>query len=313
MRFIALLLLSVFTVAACSSDGTDPVQPVNRITPQETEETTPTLPTQDMEKPGEIKGVVLTSSEQEQANFTLVELTESQILGLGVTGNPGYGNSETFRVFSEDSPQPNSAYFVFYEREDSASDAIIITATFNSEDVDAALTALYFSLSVPDTAMILNKENTVVIVISEFNSPSAEDIADKLSQRLGLEIPGLGRISEACVFSKLNCTGYSVTDGSIELVLKNTAGREMVVKEVMAISDVIQDSECRTGELDQPLSAGSEGRFVLNKTSSGSTCDFEEGWMEKNRYEIEVEYSFGGQKDITRKVSGMLVASGSPS
>ena len=312
MRFIALLLLSIFTVVACSSDGTDPVQPGNRITPQETEETTSTPPTQDIEKPGEIKEVVLTSSEQEQANFTLVELTESQILGLGVTGNPGYGSSETFHRYFEDSPQPNFAYFVFYEREDSASDAVIITATFNSEDVDAALTALYFSLSVPDTAMILNKENTVVVVISEFNPPSAEDIADKLSKRLGIEPIGLGRISEACVFSRLNCTDYSVTDGRIELVIENNAGREMVVKEVIAISEVIQDSECRTGELDQPLPAGLEDRFVLNKTSDDSVCNFTEGWMGKNRYNIKVEYVWKDSMSLLHRTSGILIASGPP-
>ena len=268
----------------------------------------------------EITKIVLTPSEQEQGNLTLFELSE-ELIDIGLTENPGYANPEAFLEFFKikGSPRPSSVYLVFYTREDSHDIAAIITATFSPKDVNAAMSAFYPSLinslsllhSYHDALMILNKENTVVVVISEFDSLSAEYIADKLSKRLSLEVFGLDRISEACVFStpSFNCTGYSVTDSSIELVLKNTAGREMVVREVIATSDVLQDS-CRTGKIEKPLSHSSEDRFFLNEIYPGSACTYWEDWREKNQYSLQVSYTWGNSTNLLHRAKGVLFASG---
>ena len=290
MKFVGLLfLLFVFAVAACSSDGED---------------------SGGSSSTGEFTEVVLTDSER--VALTLVELNQDQLTKFGLVEHPGYTNPEFLsKIYKiNDLPQPKSTHLAFYATERTG-DAGIITTTFNSEDVDAALTSFYLHFRNPrDGTRILNKGNTIVVVFSDFNSPSAEDIAYKLSDRLDLEFLEINRLPELCFFSiSFNCTDYSVTDGRIELTLRNDAGRQMVVKEVVATSKAIDDSECGTGEIDTPLSYGSEGIFILDKNPTGSECSYGDGWMNKNPYLIKIQYTWD-QSDIVHIVSGELLASG---
>ena len=164
----SLLLLSVFVVAACNS-GT------------------------------QVTEVSLESSEQ--GTLKLYTLNQSEMTLSGMDENPGYMDNGAFsdlfsiirsQVFhgvlgSVPVPEPESAYAAFYEKEGSLGPVTVFTAVFNPEDMDAALEAFHLMSIRVYAFRVLHKENTIVLVASSDDSELTSDIADKLSQRFGME------------------------------------------------------------------------------------------------------------------------------
>ena len=165
----SLLLLSVFVVAACNS-GT------------------------------QVTEVSLESSEQ--GTLKLYALNQIEMTLSGLDEHPGYMANGAFsdlfliilsQVFlgsvlgSVRVPEPESAYAAFYEKEGSPGPVTVFTAVFNPEDMDAALEAFHLVSIRVYAFRVLHKENTIVLVASSDDSELTSDIADKLSQRFGME------------------------------------------------------------------------------------------------------------------------------
>ena len=318
VKFVALLLLFVaVSVTACSSGG----------------ETSG-----DKTSTGEITAVVLTDSER--GEYRLAKLTQNQLERLSMEKNPGHFMGDEYLIGTFESysglhfPEPESSYLAIYEKGNplkineigypEAATLSVITYVFNSETIDAALRTLYSSMSFASTEFaLLNKGNIVVLLwlgdrvgISNDHSPSVADVAGSISQRFGMEIVEIDRVPEFCSVSDFfSCVNYSVTDGGMEIVLQNNAG-EVEIREIIASSDLIEGSECGTGEIKRSLPDGSRNRFVLNKSSVGSACNYGEGWREKNRYTLKVSFVFLPRDRYINdliEADGILVASGSPS
>ena len=156
MRLIALLLLlSVFAVAACSSD--------------------------------DIKEVTLTPSEQ--GTLKLAEPGSSELAVLGLKEHPGYVNSRVRSLFS---PNMKSMYVASYEA-DSGSVILVMTVVAYGNNLDSAVES--FVTNEPTESgtdgkySVLTRGNTLVVVGSsdETDSELVTEISNKLSQRLGLE------------------------------------------------------------------------------------------------------------------------------
>ena len=157
MRLIALLLLlSVFAVAACSSD--------------------------------DIKEVTLTPSEQ--GTLKLAELGSSELAVLGMKEHPGYVNSS---VRSRFSPNMKSMYVALYEA-DSGSVILVMTVVAYRNNLDSAVES--FVTDEPTESgtdgkyRVLTSGNTLVVVVSSSDETDSElvtEISNKLAQRLGLK------------------------------------------------------------------------------------------------------------------------------
>ena len=166
MRLIALLLLlSVFAVAACSSD--------------------------------DIKEVTLTPSEQ--GTLKLAELGSSELAVLGMKEHPGYVNS---RVRSRFSRNMKSMYLALYET-DSGGSIVVMTVVAHGNNLDSAMES--FVTNEPTESgtdgkrRVLTSGNTLVAVGSsdETGSELVVEISNKLAQRLGLEFLDADKLIEA--------------------------------------------------------------------------------------------------------------------
>ena len=127
-------------------------------------------------------GVVLTLSERGALN--IANLTEVELLSLGMDENPGYVDAEKVSEF----PLAQTVYFAFYELRPGGDRLVIATVTFNnSGDLDADLEEIK-SASVDGDWVLLRDGNVLVVVEHEEDSEIVAGIADKLSRRLGMVV-----------------------------------------------------------------------------------------------------------------------------
>ena len=149
-----------------------------------------------------------------------------------------------------------------------------------------------------DRVIILHKGNAIVIVWADSSSdlPLITDIADKLSERLGMKVldfnePPAGT-PDRCVFQyRFSCIKHSISDNDVTLLLKNSAGRDLVIRDVKVTSEAIKGGDCTTDIINKPLPRGKTVAFILNRTSTNSQCYYEDAGREKNLYRITVNHN----------------------
>lgn len=248
-------------------------------------------------------------TDSERGDLKLHEFSERQLNYLPAFENPGYLKPEfLYEIIDiDDFPQANSVYFAVYSS-GPLYNLQIMTSTFNSEDMDAALKGFYLrSLKDrDDPSKILIKENTIVLVSSDFNHVPIEDISNKLSQRLGLEFFETSQLPEFCYFHSsddlikpgFRCVNYSMTGGGINLTLRSEE-RDPIVIESIDMSSIGQT--CTTRRTYKPVPSGPQTRITskIDKPVSGGSeiiidlvCDYDflykDYGREKNQYEIKL-------------------------
>ena len=155
--FAFLLLLSVFAVAACTSE--------------------------------EISAVTLTPSEQ--GDLTIAELRTFDTIFFGLSENPGYASSDVRSLIA---PDAKSMYFAIYRTEENNTISIF-TTVLRSGNIEETLTSRDLSNGDPEedgesgTAIHLIKGKTLTTIgpSNESDAELAEEIANKVAQRLGME------------------------------------------------------------------------------------------------------------------------------
>ena len=79
---------------------------------------------------------------------------------------------------------------------------------------------------------------------------------------------------EKCSFSEgVRCIDFVYSDGAIELIILNTAGRGMMIRNVSATSEALEGGFCTTGNLDARLRRDVTQLFELDKKEDGSRSD----------------------------------------
>jgi hypothetical protein len=129
-------------------------------------------------------------------------------------------------------------------------------------------------------------------------------------------------LPEKCSFQiNMNCVDYQVEDGVITLILKNSGGRDIIVRgasassEALGTGDVATES-CSTGAVDVLLKNGEKAEFLLFQPNNFFDCSYRNTGRSKNKYALSLQYSWPDSPAITHELDGELLAkaqSGGPS
>jgi len=122
-------------------------------------------------------------------------------------------------------------------------------------------------------------------------------------------------LPEKCTFPvSISCVDHSVSDGTITLVLQNGAGRDMWIRDMGALSDALADGSqsefCRldSTQRDYVLRNGQRATFNMINSVAGTECDYNEVGRDKNRYNINITYSWADSQVIRHRIDGELLA-----
>ncbi len=108
-------------------------------------------------------------------------------------------------------------------------------------------------------------------------------------------------LPEKCTFPVgLSCADFSVTPTSISIILRNGAGRDMVVNSLEATSEALQGSCSSSGTVTLPN--GGTNTFSL------TGCTFKETGKEKNLYSVAVNYALVDSPNLQHTLTGELLA-----
>ena len=127
-------------------------------------------------------------------------------------------------------------------------------------------------------------------------------------------------VPERCTFPvPLNCQDYAVNEDNIQIVLLNGAGRGIYVENITAESkafrpvngsDSNHNCSLAFSESNQVLRNGGRKLYTLNvSTEPGSKCSYYDIGRSKNRYSIEMYYSFEDARNVTREIDGEILSS----
>ncbi len=123
-------------------------------------------------------------------------------------------------------------------------------------------------------------------------------------------------LPEKCTFpSSVSCIDHSIQSSSVTIVLQNGAGRDMSVTSVDTVSEALggatgdgnTNNQCKNGT-GFVLRNGASTKIALNKPVGTNACDFRETGRDKNRYAINVTYSWLDSQSINHSLSGELLA-----
>ena len=127
-----------------------------------------------------------------------------------------------------------------------------------------------------------------------------------------------GLLPEKCVFPiSVNCKDYSVKTDSISLQLENAAGRVMIVRNIKVVSEILESLpgfDAGTCELSDEnknylFKKNAKHVFDLNMRSNNPSlpCVHKESAKGKNRYNIELIYSWHDSESITHIIKGEIL------
>ena len=109
-------------------------------------------------------------------------------------------------------------------------------------------------------------------------------------------------LPEKCTFPiQLSCTDFSIASAQITLILQNGAGRDMQVYSVNASSDALTGGPC-TSATSVVLRNGAQSTFTL------ASCTFSDTGRDKNRYAINLSYSWLDSPTVKHAINGELLA-----
>ena len=125
-------------------------------------------------------------------------------------------------------------------------------------------------------------------------------------------------LPEKCTFPvSVSCLDHSVAASSITIVLQNGAGRDMTVRSLDAVSDALggaggsgtSNNQCITalGASGQSIANGASVSFTLSTAVGVNGCNFRDTGRDKNRYAINVSYSWTDNIGITHSLPGELL------
>ncbi len=124
-------------------------------------------------------------------------------------------------------------------------------------------------------------------------------------------------LPEKCTFPvSISCTDYSVLGTGLTFILQNGAGRDMIIKGVSATSEalgsgVLTCSCNNTAQGSVLLRNGASTSFsvitVPNGACAATDCNFRDTGRDKNRYQINVTYSWLDSPTITHILPGELL------
>ncbi|MBI2575400.1 hypothetical protein HYV82_05955 [Candidatus Woesearchaeota archaeon] len=114
----------------------------------------------------------------------------------------------------------------------------------------------------------------------------------------------------------LNCKDHKVTDTSVTdtimLSILNGAGRDMRIYGINLTSDAISSTGgiCSTGTISVDLANGDTAAFTADKDSppTAAKCVLADTGRSKNRYKIQVTYSWLDSTSTTHTLDGELLA-----
>src|SRR3989344_4607890 len=131
-------------------------------------------------------------------------------------------------------------------------------------------------------------------------------------------------LPEKCTMPvQLRCSDYRVLDSSaditctgtpidacanITLILQNAAGRPMLIRSMNATSDTLTTT-CGLGQeqLGMMMQNGQRVAFELRNGSAGDHCGYTSTRRAKDRFDIDVVYSFGDSPNINHELAGELL------
>ena len=295
MKLISVVLLIVFLLAACSSDNSG-------------------LPKREVP---EIQEVVLTPAEQ--GTLKLNPVTRKRLGSLGMTEFPGYIDPNIAIRLSElyNATHPiKSLYIAEYEKGEK--DIAVHTLTFHSDNLKPVLDDfISYSIYYGERTLFLHNEDTIVVVSTEIESdlPLITEIANKLSQRLGMEVVDLDQppagTPEKCGFEyEFRCINHSIGYSNVVLWLENGAEWGLIrVRDVTVTSEALKGGNCTTGIINKYLTRNESTAFVLDKSLTQDSCYYEDRNREKNLYRIKITYNvIDGSENADDIVRGVLLA-----
>jgi hypothetical protein len=108
-------------------------------------------------------------------------------------------------------------------------------------------------------------------------------------------------LPEKCSFPiSLTCVDWSVTPNSINLILQNGAGRDMMINSIEATSNALV-SPCYSTAVTN-VRNGEKASFNF------AGCNYQPTGNEKNRYDVVVTYTWADNPTITHTMAGELLA-----
>ena len=323
---------------------TQEIQQTNQTEPPEEKEETSE---QEEDENDEVKVKEVTLTQDERGDLKTVTVSREVLEKVKMTENPGYTEDHGLirhSGYSGKEPPLESLYIAYYGY-DNAPDFMIMTLILKTGDEkDTGHYALQckqrncadvfidaFALEKIDVKnssyRFLQNGRTLVYVRGndKIEAGIIEDVANKLSQRLGMEIVDFREVLQRIklrncnIQNNLECTDYfvNIKKGKIELALKNNVGSEIEIKEVAVTSDAIIGRKCTTGQIDKRLLPGSEYKFELNLTETGSRCEYDESSREKtvpfladpkvDLYSVSIKHTIQSRPEISFITGGAII------
>ena len=115
-----------------------------------------------------------------------------------------------------------------------------------------------------------------------------------------------------CTFSGsiLECVEYSMDNATLELTLRNQAGKDMMIQDIMIKSEVLVTGSCslQDSDMNVRLDRGKKHRFIINRSADNSSCAFTESAEEKNRYDVRLMHAkIDGGNLLFKPLEGRIV------
>ena len=125
---------------------------------------------------------------------------------------------------------------------------------------------------------------------------------------------------EKCTFPEpFSCIEYYVRDESMQLFLMNGAGRDAIIRAAVAESDTFKETSPGSGVhhncslsdayIGANFRSSSEDRylFILDKSTDGGKCAYNDAGKETNLYKIKITYSWADSPSINHTFEGEMV------
>ncbi len=126
-------------------------------------------------------------------------------------------------------------------------------------------------------------------------------------------------LPEKCTFPvSVNCIDHTVTASSVQLILLNGAGRDMKINDAGIMSEALQASATGTAytcslkvsEKGQTLRNGQRTTLTLDNSLVATGCNYNPTGRDKNRYAINISYSWLDSQTTVHTLPGELLARG---
>ena len=119
----------------------------------------------------------------------------------------------------------------------------------------------------------------------------------------------------------VSCLDHLVEEDQITLSVLNYADRDVIVRNIVATSDAFEETFPGSGEhhncslgnagMDKNLKDGEKYIFILNRSTGGGECAYNDVGRSRNRYDLELVYSWADNDEelkINHTIKGTLLS-----